>query len=246
MRVRVSKLVYLPIGGALGLGLLVSALVAPQQQLVASQDCYGACHSVTTLSLSKATLSYGKEADEDFTVKVRAETAGDGDPTGSVEVKDGSRTLCRADLSHGEGHCKLSDKDLKPGSYDLDAVYSGDSNFKSSMSGKEHLEVSKIGTSADLTLSKSTVTDGSEKDEVFTVKVKADDSADGAPSGSVDVKSGSKTLCRIDLKDGEGDCSLTDKELAPGEYDIQAHYLGDDDFDASTSGTKHLKVDKKR
>ena len=47
MPIRVSKLVYLPVGGALATGLVVSALVQPQAQLAASQACYGVCSSAT-------------------------------------------------------------------------------------------------------------------------------------------------------------------------------------------------------
>jgi hypothetical protein len=246
MRVRVSKFVYLPVGGALGAGLLVSALVAPQQQLLASSDCYGACHSVTALSLSKTDPIFGRENEEEFTVKVRAETASDGDPTGAVEVKKGDRVLCRADLDHGEARCNLSERELAPGSYEVVADYLGDRNFKPSSSGKEHFDVSRIGTRTDLTLSKSTITYGKEHEEEFKVTVHADDPFDGDPAGEVFVKTGDRVLCHVDLRDGQGRCSLTERELAPGEYDIDAHFQTGWNFFASTSDQKHLKVDRER
>jgi hypothetical protein len=195
MRVRVSKLVYLPVGGALGVGLLVSALVVPQQQLLTSSDCYGACHSVTTLSLWKTDPIFGRENEEEFTVKVRAETASDGDPTGLVEVRKGSRVLCFASLSHEEARCNLSDRELAPGSYEVVADYLGDRNFKPSSSEEKHFDVSRISTKTDLTLSKSTITYGREHEEEFKVTVHADDPFDGDPAGEVEVMSGDRRLC---------------------------------------------------
>jgi hypothetical protein len=246
MRVRVSKFVYLPVGGALGAGLLVSALVAPQQQLLASSNCYGACHSVTTLSLSKTDPMFGRENEEEFTVKVRAETASDGEPTGAVEVRKGDRVLCTANLDHGEARCHLTDRELAPDSYDVVADYLGDTNFKPSRSDAEHFDVSRISTRTDLTLSKSTVTFGKEAEEEFKITVHADNDADGAPAGEVFVKLGDRELCHVDLRDGEGRCRLTDRELAPGEYEIDAHFHTGWNFFASTSDKQHLKVDRKR
>ena len=80
-------MVYLPVGGALGAGLLVSAFVVPQPKLSASQDCYSACTSATSLSLSRSTVAVGNESDVEFRVKVTGEAFGTAKPTGSVDVE---------------------------------------------------------------------------------------------------------------------------------------------------------------
>jgi hypothetical protein len=82
MRARVNRLVYVVIGAALAVGLLVSAFVGPEAQLTASEDCYGLCPSVTALSLSSSTVTYGNEQVEKFTVRVTAGAPGTGVPTG--------------------------------------------------------------------------------------------------------------------------------------------------------------------
>jgi hypothetical protein len=143
MRIRANKLIYLPIGGALGVGLLVSAFVRPQPQLAASQACYGVCPSDAALSLSRSTVIDGKESLEQFRVKVSAAAHGAGEPTGSVEVKAGTKLLCSFNLSHGKGRCSLDDRELAPGSYKIVADYSGDANLSPSTSNREHLEVRK-------------------------------------------------------------------------------------------------------
>jgi Bacterial Ig-like domain (group 3) len=240
MRIRVSKLVYLPIGGALGAGLLVSAFVLPKPQLAASQDCYGSCRSATALTLSRSTVTYGRQSLVEFRVRVTADDPANGKPTGSVDVDAGSRVLCRFDLSDAAGRCSLADRELAPGSYEIEAHYSGDADLDPSTSGREHLVVLKVASRAALSLSRSTVTDGKEADEEFRVRVTTD--ATGKPTGSVNVDAGSRVLCRFDLSDGDGRCSLGDRELAPGSYEIEAHYSGDADLDPSTSGREHLTV----
>ena len=94
MRIRVSKLVYLPVGGALGAGLLVSAFVVPQPKLAASSDCYSSCNSATSLSLSKSTVVAGRETEEEFRVKVTGDAFGNPKPTGAVDVEADGRVVC--------------------------------------------------------------------------------------------------------------------------------------------------------
>ena len=244
MRIRVNKFVYLPVGGALGAGLLVSAFMAPQPKLAASQDCYSACSSATSLSLSRSTVVAGRESDEEFRVTVTGDAFGTAKPTGPGDVEADGRILCRFDLSDGEGHCSLDDKELAGGSYEIEAHYNGDDDLGPSNSGRVHLDVTKGSSKAALSLSKSTITDGRESHEEFRVKVTADDSAIGKATGSVDIETDGKTLCHFDLSDGAGSCSLTDKQLKVGSYEIDAHYNGDDDLNASTSDKKHLTVRK--
>src|ERR1700722_11648004 len=143
MRIRSKKLVYLPIGGALGAGLLVTAFVQPQAHLAASQACYGVCGSTTALTLSTSTVTVGRESQAQFRVRVTADAAGSGQPTGSVVVATRSRILCSFDLSHGRGRCSLGDGQLPPGSYAIEAHYGGDANLDPSTSGRERLTVSR-------------------------------------------------------------------------------------------------------
>jgi hypothetical protein len=161
-----------------------------------------------------------------------------------VDVTAGRRVLCRFDLSGGEGRCFLGERELAPGSYEIEAHYGGDANLDPSTSGREHLTVSKVTSKTSLSLSRSTVTVGRESLEEFRVKVRAHASGSGKPTGSVDVTAGRRVLCRFDLSSGEGRCFLRERELAPGSYEIEAHYGGDANLDPSTSGREHLTVRK--
>jgi Bacterial Ig-like domain (group 3) len=141
MRLRVNRLVYVLLGAALAASLLVSVLVRPEPRLAASEDCYGLCPSVTVLSLSSSTVTYGKERVEKFSVKVSAGAPGTGVPTGWVVVESRSEFLCVVRLYRGKGSCSPADWALWPGSYKIAAYYSGDANFKPSSSGKQTLTV---------------------------------------------------------------------------------------------------------
>jgi hypothetical protein len=242
MHVRLNKFVYLPLGGALGAGLLVSALVAPQPKLAASENCYGVCSSTSTLSLTKSAVIYGKEAVESFSVTVTGNDEGSGKPTGLVEVDAGSRPLCRFDLSNGAGHCSIGNKALPPATYSVRAFYSGNANFRASFSGIKRLEVERDSTRATLSLSRSKVTYGRESAEVFHASVSPVTAGLGYATGVVDVYTGDRVLCHFSLSRGAGHCSLGNRQLGTGGYQIEAHYRGNADLSPTVAPSRHLAV----
>jgi hypothetical protein len=247
MRMRINRLVYVLIGAALAVGLLVSAFVRPEARLTASEYCYGLCPSVTALSLSSSTVTYGKEQVEKFSVKVSAGAPGTGVPTGYVAVESGTKILCSIHLYRGKGNCSPAAKALARGSYKIVAHYSGDKNFKPSTSSWKTLTVVRHSSLRNpfvtaLSLSSSTVIYGNEQIEKFSVKVTAGAPRTGVPTGYVAVDSATKILCIIHLYRGTGSCSPTAKALAPGSYKVVAFYAGDFNFKPSTSSRKTLTV----
>ncbi len=242
MPIRVSKLVYLPVGGALAVGLIVSALVQPQAQLAASQACYGVCSSTTALTLSRSTLIYGHEAREHFGVQVTVDAAGSDHATGRVEVDAGTQVLCTFRLRHGKGHCSPRNRGLAPGSYEIEAHYLGGRGVDPSTSAKQGLDVVRASSKTTLSLSSSTITEGREADEHFHVRVTAGAFSRREATGTVEVDAGTQLLCTFQLRRGQGHCSLSHRQLKPGRYRIQAVYLGDAYFSASVSHRKRLTV----
>ena len=142
MRAHINRLVYVLLGAALAAGLLVSVFTRPEPTLAASEDCYGLCASVTVLSLSSSTVTYGNEHVERFSVKVTAGSPGTGVPTGYVVVASGTRMLCII-YSHyrGTGSCSPAARALAQGSYKIVAQYDGDKDFKPSTSSPRTLTV---------------------------------------------------------------------------------------------------------
>jgi hypothetical protein len=110
--------------------------------------------SLTSLSLSSSPqnwdvfqqafssrVAYNNEPAEKFSVMVIAGSPWAGGPTGSVVMESGTKILCSIDLHRGTGSCLLAPKELAPGSYRVVANYSGDNNFKPSMSSPATLTV---------------------------------------------------------------------------------------------------------
>jgi hypothetical protein len=241
MRMRVSKLVYLPVGGALAAGLLTSAIVLPQSKLAASQECYSACSSTTALSVSRATVNLGAERAEQFSVSVGAGTDRTAVPSGEVTVQIGPHVVCRAHLSAARGACSLGSRQLAPGSYVVAAHYSGDANFKPSTSRGRHFTVRGL-SGTELSLSRSRVPVSREWQEHFAVKVYENGRPGVRPAGAVAVMAGGHRVCVAHLSGGQGECSLRGWELHPGSYHAQAMYGGDATVAPSTSHEKKFTV----
>jgi len=247
MRMRVNRLVYVLLGAALLVGLLVSGFVRPEPTLAASQDCYGVCPSMTALSLSSSTVAYGNQQVEKFRGRVRAGTPGTGGPAGYVVVESGTKILCATNLHRGMGSCSPVTKALKLGRHQIVAHYSGNKNFKPSRSNPETLTVVRYSSLRNpsvtaLSLTSSTVTSGNEQVEKFRAKVRAGTPGTGEPAGYVVVESGKKILCAIYLHRGKGSCSPATNALKSGPHQIVAHYSGNKNFQPSTSFPETLTV----
>jgi Bacterial Ig-like domain (group 3) len=95
----------------------------------------------TGLTLSKPTITYGKEQSEHLAVTVAPQFGGV--PAGTVTIKAGSRTVCAVTLKSGKGSCTLTAKELKPGTYQLTATYPGNADFTGSASPPKTLTVAQ-------------------------------------------------------------------------------------------------------
>ncbi|MGH2865413.1 MAG: carboxypeptidase regulatory-like domain-containing protein, partial [Solirubrobacteraceae bacterium] len=86
----------------------------------------------TSLKLSTHEVTYGREQVAHITVSTFA--ANRSEPTGSVKVSAGQKTICKITLSLSTGSCTPSAKKLKAGSYSLVATYKGSKRFARSTS----------------------------------------------------------------------------------------------------------------
>lgn len=141
MRKAGNRLVLVTLAAALGAGLLTTTFVRAEPTLTASNQCYGRCRTATELFLSSIFVIYGREEDEHFEVRVRADNRGGETPTGQVVVESAKRVVCRVHLSHGFGMCHLSAHELKPGLHEIVAHYNGKNGFDSSTSMERTLIV---------------------------------------------------------------------------------------------------------
>lgn len=93
----------------------------------------------TSITLSRATITYGHENAEKLTVS--ASHLSGSYSTGKVTIKAGSTVLCTINLSKGAGSCILSASKLKAGTYHLAASYGGDASYAPSASAAKPLKV---------------------------------------------------------------------------------------------------------
>ena len=102
MRMRVNRLVYVLLGAAL-LALARQRLHTTRAHARRLRGLLWTLPSVTALSLSSSTVTYGNEQVEKFSVKVSAGSPGTGVPTGYVVVESGTKILCSIHLSPRDG-----------------------------------------------------------------------------------------------------------------------------------------------
>ena len=200
--------------------------------------------TTTSLALSAPTKAYGTEESERLSVVVSPEYGGT--PGGAVTVSDGSKTLCTVPLAaaaaSATGSCVLSATALAPGTSELTASYAGSGDFAESTSVPAFLAISPSTTTTVLSLSAGTVDYGDEQSEQVTVAVTSE--YVGKPSGTVTVKSGTRSVCVVTITAGKGTCALAASALEAGTADLSASYAGDGDFAASHSASRTLAVAK--
>ncbi len=95
--------------------------------------------STTSLALSAAKVTYGKEQAERLAVAVAPPFGGI--PIGTVTVKSGSVTVCVITVKAARGTCSLPARKLPAGVYHLVAAYRGSADFAGSVSAAKTLTV---------------------------------------------------------------------------------------------------------
>jgi hypothetical protein len=192
-----------------------------------------------TLSVARASVSYGGEQTEKVSVAVTADA---GTPPGTVVVRAGSGTLCDITLVGGHGGCAVSSRRFAPGKVVLGATYGGAPGFTASLPATATFTVVQDVTKSALRMSAGTVTFGRESAERLTAAVTPFFA--GPAPGRVTVTAGSHVLCVISLHAGSGSCTLRPRQLAAGTYSLTARYAGTALYAPSTSATHRLTVRK--
>jgi Bacterial Ig-like domain (group 3) len=199
---------------------------------------YQATPTTTTLTPSRARVTYGQEQAEDLVVGVTAQDGGT--PAGTVTVKSGSASVCTVGLVAPTGSCELQSAAFPAGTVHLKASYGGSAAFSTSTSAAATVTVSKATSNTTLSLSATKVTYGHEQAERLAVRVSPEYS--GTPGGKVAVTAGRATVCTITLSSGKGGCTVPARKLHVGSHALVAVYRGNSDFTGSTSPKKTLKV----
>jgi len=144
-----------------------------------------------------------------------------------VNFEQGTNLLGTGTLSGGVA--TFSDATLPAGKQTIKAVYPGDGNFATSVSGPLVQTVAKASTTTSLTSSQNPSTYG--QSVTFTATVTPQ--FIGTPTGAVAFYNGATKLGTVTLNNGVA--AYTTSRLAVGTATITAQYLGFGSFSTSTS-----------
>jgi hypothetical protein len=177
---------------------------------------------------------------------VAAVAPGIGTPTGTVTVTDGQSgagDTCTGTLTQGAGSCTLTPSFSPPGGpgvKTLTATYNGDSNFNKTGVGGN----TAVGTTQTVIKANTATTITSNTPNPSTVgltvmvtfAVAPSPPGVGVPTGTVTVSDGTGDTCTGTLSGGTGSCAIPIlTPSTPGPKPLTASYLGDANFNTSTS-----------
>ena len=167
-----------------------------------------------------------------------------GTPTGTVQFKDGSTTLCAAAPLNSTPQATCGPfTNFTTDSHSITAVYSGDTNSATSTSNTVSQVVNKAATTTGVTSSTNPSVHG--QGVTLTGTLLATSPGAGIPTGTIQFKVDGGDVGTPVAVDGTGHAStpaLTN--LTTANHTITAVYSGDGDFSGSTSSSPILAVNK--
>lgn len=164
-----------------------------------------------------------------FTATVTPVAPGAGTPAGTVTFKDGMTVLCNAvALSGATAICTTSA--LAAGGHAISVDYSGDGNFNLSSSGVLMQTVNAATTTTVLNAGSPTVFGQSA---TLTATVSVGPPGTAVPTGTVDFLDG-MTLLGSGTLDAAGIATFSTTTLAVGPHVLNAQYVGNASFSASS------------
>jgi hypothetical protein len=184
----------------------------------------------TTLLISSANPS-GEGQSVTLTATVSSTTTGT--PTGTVTFLDGATTIGSSALN-GSGVATLSTSALSMGTHSITAAYGGDTNFNVSTSPVLNQVVQKESTTTALTSGSSSGN--------LTLTATVTPGTAGVPTGAVNFMDGTTQLGNSTLNGSEL-ATLSISKLSEGAHSISAAYVGDGNFNASTSSAISVTAD---
>jgi len=191
--------------------------------------------TTTAVVSSKTPTAFGESVTFTATVTVNAPAVGT--PTGSIEFRDGTTVLSTVPLVAGQA--TLATATLSVASHTISAVYSGDASFATS-TGSTTQVVEKAATTTSVSGAPNPSVFGQQV--TFTATVAVESPGAGTPTGSVNFYDGGTLV-------GSGPLSgltatFSTSTLSANTHSITATYVGDGNFQTSTSSVFSQVVNK--
>jgi hypothetical protein len=208
---------------------------------VATQSVHKA--QTATVLTSSANPSKSGQAVR-FTAQVTPVAPGAGNPTGTVSFTvNGAPIGSPAPVTDGVA-TSAAFTSLTPGTYDIEATYSGDGSFAASSAGLDEgngQTVDQAATTLDLTSTPNPAAFGQTVS--FTATVTAQAPATGTPTGVVDFFDGQELLGAASLVAGDAGTATAQfawSSLGAGTHAISAQYVGNFNFAGATASVSQV------
>jgi hypothetical protein len=178
-----------------------------------------------------------------FTATVAPVAPGAGDPTGTVTFTVNGAPLGNPVMVSGGTATSGTFATLSPGTYQIEATYSGDGHFVGSSGGLDEgagLDVTKGATTMALESGPNPA--AYRAPVTFTARVTAVAPATGRPSGVVQfweggVLLGASSLATSGDDPNAADATFVTSTLTPGAHAIRAVYVGNFNFEENSAET---------
>ena len=164
-----------------------------------------------------------------FSAAVAPAAPGAGSLTGTITFQDGATSLGTSGITNGQASFTTSS--LAVGSHSVTAVYNGDGNFNGASSAPVTQAVNKAASSTSVASSANPA--AFAQPVTFTATVAAVAPGAGTPTGAVDFLDGGTALGTASLTGGQA--TFTSSSLSIASHSITAVYVGDGNFNGSTS-----------
>ncbi len=192
--------------------------------------------TVTALSANLNPISAGATLTLTGAVSAIGSSTNGGVLTGTVTFSEGLNHLGTSSID-GTGHAAFNLSTLSAGSHSIVASYSGNANYAASSSAIMVEVVQSTATTTALTATTATTLSGQAA--VFTVTVS---STTGIPSGNVMISDGAVGIGQVQLN-AQGVATFSTATLAVGTHSLTAVYVGNGNYNPSTSGAlQHMVV----
>ncbi len=185
--------------------------------------------TATALASSNATANVGSPVTFTATVTYSSGAAGTG-LTGTVAFRDGSTTIGTSPVVNGVA--TFTTTTLVPGTHNIVAVYSGDTNDSGSSSATLVETIQQLVTTTVLTVNINPLSAGATVQ--LTATVNGATAAGGALTGNVVFTDGATTLSTVAVN-AAGQAVLATNLLSAGSHTIVATYAGSTNYATSTS-----------
>lgn len=199
--------------------------------------------STTTLVTSSVNPSQSGQSVR-FTAAISPVAPGAGDPGGTVRFTVNGANLGGAvTVVDGEA-TSAAFTSLSPGTYKIEATYSGDPRFVGSSGVLDQGNGQHVGKGqTSMTLASGAPFSSYGEPVPFTATVTAVGPATGTPSGAVQFWDGGVLLGAVGLSPagpGEATASFVTASLGAGEHEVRATYVGNFNFEGQTATTSQV------